>query len=92
MQIEYQNNVSIAQVSAELFCQWDEYYAEGFDLDKFLSKDEILLFKEFDNVMNEISEKTPQNLPYLLEFIETDEWKVGNKKAIEILEKLSLIK
>ena len=43
-QLELQKNIPIAHVSHELFNDWEAYFADGFEFDKFLSKEEITLF------------------------------------------------
>lgn len=87
-QLEFQKNVPIANVSHELFNDWDLYFADGFELVEFLTLKEIKLFNEFNETINKISDLTPQILPSISEFIKSEEWKIVNKKAIEILEKL----
>lgn len=90
-QLEFQKNVPIANISHELFNDWDCYYGNGNDLETFLNKNEILLFKEFNTTFNNISENTPQILPEISKFIKTEEWKILNKKAKEIFEQLKNI-
>lgn len=87
-QIEFQQNVPIAHVSHELFNDWESSFADGFEFEKFLSEKEINLFNQFNETINKISDATPQILPEIAEFIKTDEWKVINQKAIEILKQL----
>ena len=87
-QLEYQNNVPIAQVSHELFNDWEANFVDGFEFDKFLTENEIILFYEFNDTINKISNLTRQILPDISEFIKTKEWKIINEKAKEILEKL----
>jgi hypothetical protein len=91
-QIDYQKNVPIAQVSAELFCQWEDFYLpDSKDFKQFFSKEELELLSEFDKALNDTIDKTPQNLPVIEEFIETTEWKTMNSKAIEINRKLNTV-
>lgn len=87
-QLNYQKNVPIAQVSHELFNDWESYFADRFEFEKFLSKKEIDLFYQFNEAIIKVSDLTPQILPEISEFIKTDEWKIINQKAIEILKKL----
>lgn len=89
-QLDYQRNVPIAQVSAELFCQWsdDNYHPETELFRKAFNEKERLLLFEFDKVLNEIGQNASFNLPYITDFIKTREWKVLNHAAIETLEKI----
>ena len=84
-QLEFQKKVPIAQVSHELFNDWDAYYANGIDFEKFLTEKEIKLFKDFNNTINKVCDSTPQILPEISEFINTAEWKIVNEKAKKIL-------
>jgi len=91
-QIKYQENVPIAQVSVELFCQWDDFYTPDHDI--FINSfdaNERKLLKDFNELLNLISDKTPQQLPYITDFIKTEEWKILNKKAIETISELNTI-
>jgi hypothetical protein len=94
-QLEYQDNVPIADVPSELFCWWGDHFydptlyssEEDYSKDSFTSG-EMILLKEFDVVLNEAVENTPDTLPHISEFIKTDEWKKVNSKAIEVLNKI----
>ena len=91
-QIDYQKNVPIAQVTAELFCQWEDFYIpDSKDFKQFFSKEELKLLSEFDKALNDTIDMTPENLPVIEKFIETTEWKIMNFKAIEIKRKLNTI-
>ncbi|WP_319480993.1 hypothetical protein [uncultured Draconibacterium sp.] len=91
-QLEYQRNVPIAQVSDELFCQWEDYYFPASDdFIQIFNPTELKLLSEFDETLNAIADITPKNLPLIDEFIETEEWKTMNKKAIEIKKKLNTV-
>ena len=91
-QLEYQRNVPIAQVSDELFCQWEDYYFPASDdFRQIFNPTELKLLSEFDETLNAIADITPKNLPLIDEFIETEEWKTMNKKAIEIKNKLNTV-
>ncbi len=89
-QIEYQINVPIADVSAELFCKWcDDYYNEGDPIMmKEFNKMELKLLKEFDEVICRVANITPEELPDINEFIKTNEWKRVHIKAISTIKKL----
>jgi len=91
-QLDYQKNVPIAQVSAELFCQWEDFYfPDSDDFKQSFSKEELELLSEFDAALNNTVDKTPQNLPVIEEFIKTEEWKKMNEKAIEIKKKINTV-
>ena len=91
-QIDYQKDVPIAQVSAELFCQWEDfYYPDSGDFKLAFSNDELEILAEFDKALNETADKTPENPPQIEEFIKTQEWTDMNKKAIEIRDKLNTV-
>jgi hypothetical protein len=89
-QLDYQDSVPIADVSSELFCQWaDSYTPEFIDFREAFNTVELGLLSEFDKELNIISEKTPNRLPEIREFIKTEEWKVLSDKAKEILIELN---
>ncbi|MBN1988041.1 MAG: hypothetical protein JW783_01420 [Bacteroidales bacterium] len=91
-QLDYQKDVPIAQVSAELFCQWDDfYYPDSSDFKQAFSKVELEILAEFDKALNETVDKTPENPPQIDVFIKTQEWIDMNKKAIEIKNKLNKV-
>lgn len=89
-QLEYQKNVPIAQVSAELFCQWvdDSYYPDSRQFKMAFNEKERETLAAFDKTFNFISEKTPNNLPEIADFVKTEEWEVVNRAAIKTLEKI----
>ena len=90
-QLEYQRNVPIAQVSAELFCQWadDFYHPESTQFKMAFDEKEREILADFDKTFNHISEKTPNDLPYIDDFVKTKEWEVVNRAALETLEKIN---
>ncbi|MGV8091815.1 MAG: hypothetical protein AB2L24_08125 [Mangrovibacterium sp.] len=91
-QLEYQKNVPIAQVSDELFCQWEDYYfPTSTDFRQIFNQEELELLSEFDKAINKIADKTLQNLPVIEQFVDTEEWKTLNNKAIEIKNKLNTV-
>jgi len=89
-QLEYQKNVPIAQVSAELFCQWDDFYYPETDAHKLaFNKAEIEIIEIFSVKLNDIIKKTSNDLPYIDEFILTNEWGELNQLAKKTLENLN---
>ncbi|MFV8782388.1 hypothetical protein ACNKU7_08190 [Microbulbifer sp. SA54] len=76
-QLDYQEKVPIAYVSAELFNQWEdcfqipkgqEWYAEAFN------QAELRILELFDGVMEIVAQNTPENPPDIHEFVESKEW------------------
>lgn len=91
-QIDYQENVPMAQVSAELFCQWEDFYSpDSPDFKQAFEKEELEILSDFNKALNDIVEKTSQELPLIEEFVETQEWIEMNKKAIEIQKQLNTV-
>ena len=94
-QIKYQNEVPIAQVPAELFCLWTDIYLFEEDpatYEAIFSPSELKILNEFDAFLPSISVVTPEELPSLEEFSETDEWKRLSGAAADALRKLSELK
>lgn len=89
-QLEYQENVPIAQVSAELFCQWadDSYHPESRQFKMAFNEKEREILADFDKTFNCISEKTSNNLPDIAKFVKTTEWKIVNQAAIDTIKKI----
>jgi len=89
-QLEYQKNVPIAQVSAELFCQWadDSYHPDSRQFKMAFNEKEREVLTYFDKTLNFISEKTPNNLPDIVEFVKTNEWQIVNQAAIDAVKKI----
>lgn len=90
-QLEYQKNVPIAQVSAELFCQWadDCYIPEAGQFELAFTKIEREILADFDKKINYISDNTPNDLPFITDFVNTHEWFVLNQLAAETLKKIN---
>jgi hypothetical protein len=88
-QIDYQKRVPIAQVSAELFCYWDEvYHPDDKHFLQAFNEQERLLLANFHSTIIKISDATPNILPYIDKFVQTEEWKKLNLAAIETLNKI----
>lgn len=76
-QLEYQKEVPIADVSAELFCLWDSCYQLPLNQDwyqEIFSENEFEILKKFDMTFESICKKTSTDLTYITEFIKTKEW------------------
>lgn len=91
-QLDYQRNVPIANVSAELFCQWCDYYYNVNNpiMIKEFSQIELEAYKEFDKVICDISDQILEMTPPIEEFINTREWNAVNQAAVSTLKKLGL--
>jgi hypothetical protein len=90
-QLAYQKNVPIADVSAELFCQWDDFYhPDDNEFKKVFNSNERSILAEFSQIIEEVSEKTPKDLPYISDFVKSNEWAIVNQVAIETLQKLNI--
>ncbi len=88
-QLEYQKNVPIAQVSSEIFNQWDDFYYP--DTEHFLiafNEKERKALANFNETINSIADKTETYLPDISAFIKTDEWRIVNKSAIEAIKNI----
>ncbi len=74
-QLEYQRTVPIAQVSAELFCLWDEaFWAEDASLRAAFDPMEWQALLRFDSVFERVSRLLPHKLPPIEEFINLPLW------------------
>ena len=74
-QIEYQSNAPGVAVPGELFNQWDDWYRPtdpGF-LKEF-DQSEVAALAQFGRLVDEIVAATPQNLPPLKAFMQTEPW------------------
>ena len=89
-QLAYQENVPIAQVSSELFCQWadDFYHPYSFQFKLAFDENERKILAEFDRSLNDICDMVMNNLPYLTDFVKTKEWLSLNQLAADILNKI----
>lgn len=91
-QLDYQGNVSVANVSAELYLQWEDFYfPDSDDFKQSFSKLELEILAEFDKTLNSSIDLTPENLPPIEDFIKTDEWRMMHNKAKEIKETLNTV-
>ncbi|MCG9713904.1 hypothetical protein L1D29_13860 [Shewanella insulae] len=83
-QLDYQNKVPIAHVSAELFCSWESCYQDVKDQDWYqsaFSKKEFEILKSFDATFEQVCSETEQDVPYITEFIQTKQWLTLSKAA-----------
>ena len=88
-QLEYQKNVPIAQVSSELFNQWNDfYYPDSKHFKLAFNEKEKEILSDFDKVLNHISEKLPDHIEYITDFIKTNEWLILNNASKETINRL----
>ncbi|MBB6611039.1 hypothetical protein H7F15_08325 [Pontibacter sp. Tf4] len=89
-QLEYQKNVPFADVSAELFGQWDVLYNPDDRLFKMaFNASEQNLLSVFEKVLTrEFTRVSPYNVPDIEQFVYTLEWREINKEAVALLKKL----
>lgn len=74
-QLAYQKKVPIADVSAELFCQWDgAFIPDSKHNSEAFTSEELQYLIEFNDIFNRISDEVPDELPAIEEFIKTPEW------------------
>lgn len=75
VQRKYQRKVPYVDVPAELFNQWEDCYAPDDDIfRKGFAAEELNILSRFDDVLNQVSEDTPQKLPELEDFMKTEAW------------------
>lgn len=77
-QLNYQRNVPIAYVSAELFCLWDGYYNEDSAGEEWFrnvfSNEQLEAMKQFNQIFNDVLTSLPEELPSIEELILTPQW------------------
>ena len=88
-QLAYQRSVPIAQVSNELFNGWGDWVANEPAIDEFIapifSPEEQFAVREFNAVLDAVARRTPQNLPYITDFIGTPGWQELSSAASKAL-------
>lgn len=83
---ETENDVNLAQ---ELFQQWDAMYRiDGRILQQAFSELDNELLKTFDKTLIISNEKFGDSFPDINEFQKTNDWRVLNQLAIEIIKKI----
>lgn len=83
-QLDYQNKVPIAQVSAELFWSWESCYQDVNDRDWYqgiFSNKELEILKKFDVTFELVWSEIGSDIPYIKEFIQTKQWLTLSKAA-----------
>lgn len=71
-QLAYQARVPIADVSAELFCRWDDLYQpQAPALCQAFTASELQALADFDEALNQIADATPETLPPIQQFVDS---------------------
>lgn len=90
-QREYQRAIPHVDVPAELFNQWEDcYFPEDKDFQSDFATAELAVLANFDNVLNQVCDDTPQVLPALDEFLTTQAWRTLSDAAQSALSAFSL--
>jgi hypothetical protein len=88
-QIEYQHSVPHVDVASELFNQWDDaYHPKDAQFRSQFESDELRALEVFAELVDVVAAETPQQLPVLTEFINTESWRrlsAGAKLARSML-------
>lgn len=86
LQLSYQKKVQIADVSAEIFCLWEDSYCPDGDIFKMgFNKEELDALSRFNITFEEVCDDSPDNLPFIDEVVTTSYWKKYSDAASEIL-------
>lgn len=89
-QLGYQNKVPIAQVSAERFWSWESCYQDVNDRDWYqgiFSNKELEILKKFDVTFELVWSEIGNDIPYILEFVQTKQWlTLSNAAKLALLE------
>ena len=89
-QLEYQENVPTAQVSTELFVQWEDFYTPDTEvMYEAFTAEELIVLKEFDRELKMTEKEFAGEIPPIDTLVETAEWKKLNSKAKDILKKVT---
>jgi hypothetical protein len=91
-QLEYHRTVPIADVSAELFCQWDEFFwPDDVALRAEFSESEWTALQRFHSVFERVSSLLPHHpLPPIEEFVQSPHWLQLSKAAARALQDIDL--
>jgi hypothetical protein len=88
---EYQRNAPIADVPAELFCQWDdEYHPEDPVLPEAFTENELKALASFHRQFEKVADATPDILPPLEEFFTLPEFQSLQRRAVQTLAALGV--
>ncbi len=88
-QREYQRTVPHVNVPAELFNQWEDcYFPEDVNFRSGFATLELSVLANFDRVLNQVCDDTPQELPALEDFLTTKAWRTLAAAARDALSSL----
>ena len=88
-QLAYQDTVPIADVSAELFCAWDDVFSPRYDLSGIFSADEQTALLAFHDVFQRVCRLLPHSpLPPIREFVHSPHWLQLSRAATRTLHAL----
>ena len=87
-QLEYRRTVPIADVSAELFCMWDEvFWPDDAALRAEISQSEWTALQRFHSIFERVSGLLPhQPLPPIEQFVQSPHWLQLSKAAARALQ------
>jgi len=84
--IEYQNSNPTAQVSSDLFEQWNDFYTPDSEImNESFTQQELDLLEKFDSQLMETAKKFNGEIPQIKDFIETTDWYKLNSLAKKTL-------
>jgi len=87
-QLEYRRTVPIADVSAELFCMWDEaFWPDDAALRAEFSESEWSALQRFHSVFERVCRLLPHHpLPPIEEFVQSPHWLQLSRAAARALQ------
>ena len=75
-QSDYQSRAPLVDVTAELFNQWDDWYHPTDScFRRQFDEQELAALTRFGDLMDLVASETPQQLPPLHEFMQTEPWR-----------------
>ena len=90
-QLDYQAKVPIAYVSSELFWGWNSAFQDPRKQSWFegiYTSEELKVLSALDAKVEEIRSSLSNEIPYIIEFLETPQWMNLTKAAVNALVKL----
>lgn len=88
-QQEFQKSESDVNLSQELFQQWDNVYrVDNKIIQEAFNESEREMLKTFNKSIITVNEKISDSIPDIKEFQNTNDWKVINQLALEILKEM----
>lgn len=85
-QFHYKKSVPFVNVPAEMFCQWDDFFAPDQEwFREAFSEAEWQALNRFNSIFEGVCNSTPQMLPDIDQFVHTHEWQLLHQTAKEII-------